>query len=786
MKNNHKNLDKFLKEIILNIHDIFFNINLSQVSVFLYNEQTKLCELRATTTVPCIDDYYGYKMGEGLVGWIAKKCEPLNIGNIKDSAELKKKGVNYVGRYWPKLKDDPCPYSYLGLPITNFCDKYEVRGVISLIASGVNQFETIDIILLKPFIEGLLNVLSIDDGDIPKSKNKIVQNFYLEDIKQIKYSLSQKRSDDKKSNLYALENKDRVVNDKSEEILRLFKIISKEVLKFVVSFSNAHNGIIRVLDNEGLLKTVTTINAPKAVENMSFTVADGSGCGEVLKTDEIFISENTHGDIRTEKFRNKYQSMSKDIRDYYDRIKSQAVVPMFLDKLLVGTISLHSEKLGFFSEKDRPTLSRFTDFSISTASSYEQIIKERDDEQEKQNRLIEKKLINCTYDDKDFEFIGINASMKHIHHSIDTYAPMETSLHLFGETGTGKEVLARLIHKHSKRKDKELVVLDLSTLSENTIESELFGHEAGAFTGALKGKKGFFEIADGSTLFLDEIANISEAIQKKLLRALEQGTFFRMGGTDTHHSDVRLITATNKDLNIEVREGRFREDLYYRIIPHRVVIPPLRDRKDDIAILSKYFIRQYKKKIDGSVSDISDEAIETLKKYTWPGNVRQLRRVLIDCAYPLANLRGETVLQKNDIIEVEKNGDINTGDVYSDEESEIDCIITLYLKNESPKKKEWEELVLKNIENFQDDLFNIKDDDLDAFFKSKVPERKKKFLQWLFHINYSAIKEDCLDTFKSILEYGIKIKNNNKEALSKELGITKPTLIKYLESVGLK
>ena len=787
MKNNkHQNLDEFLKDIILNIHDIFLNINLSQVSIFLYNEQTKLYELRATTTVPFIDDYHGYKPGEGLVGWIAKECEPLNIKNIKDSNELKKNGVNYVGRYWPKLKDDPCPYSYLGLPITNFCDKHEIQGVISLIASGINQFETIDIILLKPFIEGLINILSINDNDIPKCKDKIIQKLYLEDIKQIKYLLSQKNSVDRNANLYFPDNKDKFDNDKSEEILRLFRIISKEVLKFVVSFSNAHNGIIRVLDKEGVLKTVTTINAPKSVEDISFTVADGSGCGEVLKTDEIFISENTHGDVRTEKFRNRYKSMSKDIKEYYDRIKSQAVVPMFLDKLLVGTISLHSEKLGFFSEKDRPTLSRFTDFSISTASSYEQIIKERDDKQEKQNKLIEKKLINCTYDDNDYEFIGMNASIKHIHHSIDTYAPMETSLHLFGETGTGKEVLARLIHKHSKRKDKELIVLDLSTLSENTIESELFGYEAGAFTGALKTKKGFFEIADGSTLFLDEIANISEPIQKKLLRTLEQGTFFRMGGTDTIHSDVRLITATNKDLNKEIKDGRFREDLYYRIIPHRIVIPPLRDRIDDIAILSKYFIRQFKKKIDGSVSDISDEAIEILKKYTWPGNVRQLKRVLVDCAYPLANLRGDTVLQKNDILEVEKNGDINTGNAYTDEDTEIDCIIKLFLNNSFEKKKEWEELVLRNIENFQDDLFNIKDNDLEAFYKSKVPQKKKKFLHWLFYINYSAIKEDCRDIMKSILEYGIKIKNNNKEALSKDLGITKPTLIKYLETAGLK
>jgi len=786
MENNNQHLDKFLKEIILNIHDIFFNINLTQVSIFLYNKQTKLYELHATTTIPCVDDYHGYKPGEGLVGWIAQKCEPLNIGNIKNPTELEKKGVNYGGHYWPKIKNDPCPYSYLGLPITNFCDKHEIQGVISLIASGINQFKTIDIILLKPFIEGLINILSINDNDIPKRKDKIIQQLYLNEIKQIRYCSSPNNLENKNCNLSFPDQKDKFDNNKNEEVSRLFRAISKEVLKFLVSFLNAHNGIVRVLNKDGILNTVTTINAPKSVEDLSFIAADGSGCGEVLKTNEIFISDNTHGDIRTEKFRIKYEAMSKDIKEYYDKIKSQAVVPMFLDKLLVGTISLHSDKLGFFSEKDRPTLSRFTDFSISTASSYEQVIKERDDKQEKENKIIEKKLINCTYDDKEYEFIGINASMKHIHHSIDTYAPMDTSLHLFGETGTGKEVLARVIHKHSKRKDKKLVILDLTTLSENTIESELFGHEAGSFTGALKTKKGFFEIADKSTLFLDEIANISEPIQKKLLRALEQGTFFKMGGTDPKHSDVRLITATNKDLNEEVREGRFREDLYYRIIPHRIVIPPLRDRLDDIAILSKYFIRQYKKKIDGSVIDISDEAIDTLKKYTWPGNVRQLKRVLIDCAYPLANLRGETVLQKSDIIEVEKNGDINTGTIYSDEETEINCIITLFLHNTFEKKKEWEELVLKNIVNFQDDLFNIKDDDLDLFYKSKSPRKKKKFLHWLFHINYSAIKDDCRYTIKSILIYGIKIKNNNKEALSKDLGITKPTLIKYLASVGLK
>jgi two-component system response regulator HydG len=196
-----------------------------------------------------------------------------------------------------------------------------------------------------------------------------------------------------------------------------------------------------------------------------------------------------------------------------------------------------------------------------------------------------------------------------------------------GESGTGKELVAREIHAKSRRSQKPFVKVDCSALAEGVLESELFGHERGAFTGAIQRKPGRFELADGGTIFLDEIGEVPASVQLKLLRVLQDRCFERVGGTRTLNVDVRLISATNKNLADEIRQGRFREDLYYRLNIIPIHLPPLRERRDDIPLLIEHFLKRMARK-SGRRVKITPEAMVALQAYQWPGNIRELENLL--------------------------------------------------------------------------------------------------------------------------------------------------------------
>jgi len=232
--------------------------------------------------------------------------------------------------------------------------------------------------------------------------------------------------------------------------------------------------------------------------------------------------------------------------------------------------------------------------------------------------------------------IGSSPQMQNVFRLIAKCAPTSSTIMLTGESGTGKELIARAIHYNSLRKDKPFVAVDCNTLSENLLESELFGHVKGAFTGAVTNKQGLLEVADGGTLFLDEIGNVSLSTQAKLLRAIQERTFKSVGGTKTQTSDFRLITATNKDLKAMMADGRFREDLFYRINIFPIVLPPLRERRDDIPSLAFHFLRLFGEETGKKVTEFSEGAMGVLMNYDWPGNVRELENT-IQRAVILAN-----------------------------------------------------------------------------------------------------------------------------------------------------
>ena len=224
--------------------------------------------------------------------------------------------------------------------------------------------------------------------------------------------------------------------------------------------------------------------------------------------------------------------------------------------------------------------------------------------------------------------IGRSPAMQEIFATIERVAPTRATVLLAGESGVGKDLIARAIHFHSPRRDRPLVKINCSAIPENLMESELFGYEKGAFTGATNAKPGKFEQADTGTVFLDEIGDVPPAIQVKLLRILQEREFERLGSNLTRHIDVRVIAATNQDLRAALEQGTFREDLYYRLNVVPLNIPPLRERKQDIAFLANHFLRKLAPDSGQSVEAISDAAMEKLLAYHWPGNVRELENVI--------------------------------------------------------------------------------------------------------------------------------------------------------------
>ena len=224
--------------------------------------------------------------------------------------------------------------------------------------------------------------------------------------------------------------------------------------------------------------------------------------------------------------------------------------------------------------------------------------------------------------------VGESEQMKKIFDLVNTVAQTDTTVMIRGESGTGKELIAKAIHLNSKRKYFPIITVNCGALSETLLESELFGHEKGAFTGANWRHKGKFEMADGGTIFLDEIGAVSPKMQVELLRVIESKKFNRVGGNEIISSDFRVVAATNEPIENMVKEGRFREDLYYRLNVFSVNIPPLRERKKDIPILAEYFLKKFCATMNKNLRKISDKAMEFLCEYSWPGNVRELENAI--------------------------------------------------------------------------------------------------------------------------------------------------------------
>src|SRR5262249_22795241 len=329
-------------------------------------------------------------------------------------------------------------------------------------------------------------------------------------------------------------------------------------------------------------------------------------------------------------------------------IRSGCAIPLIVHNRAIGAISMVRLEHKPFTEEDARLLEQCAGqiaIAVQNALTYGEI-------EELKDRLAQEKLYLEDEIRSEFNFeeiIGQSSALRKVLQLVDTVAASDSTVLLLGETGTGKELIARAVHEHSRRKSRTFVKLNCAAIPTGLLESELFGHEKGAFTGAIQQKTGRLELADQGTLFLDEVGDIPVEIQPKLLRALQEREFERLGSTHTKKVNVRLVAATNRDLEKMIAAREFRSDLYYRLNVFPIRIPPLRERPEDIPLLVRYFAEKFARQMQKPIETVPADTMRRLQRWHWPGNVRELenlieRSVILSAGPALQVPLGETEL----------------------------------------------------------------------------------------------------------------------------------------------
>jgi formate hydrogenlyase transcriptional activator len=321
---------------------------------------------------------------------------------------------------------------------------------------------------------------------------------------------------------------------------------------------------------------------------------------------------------------------SEEIAAYPDAtgvVNSCCLLPLLSGERILGILSIGSSRENAFTEEDLAFLGQVANqvaLAVENAVAYGEISQLKD-RLARENIYLESEIRSELHFD---DIVGTSQALKRVLREIEIVAPTDSTVLIYGETGTGKELIARAVHNLSSRKSNTFVKLNCAAIPTGLLESELFGHERGAFTGAISQRVGRFELAHRGTIFLDEIGEIPLELQPKLLRVLQEREFERLGSTRTLRSDARLIAATNRDLKAMVEEQKFRSDLYYRLNVFPVEVPPLRERKEDIPLLVRHFVQQFSDRNNRVITSIRSETMEALVRYHWPGNIRELQNVI--------------------------------------------------------------------------------------------------------------------------------------------------------------
>jgi len=375
----------------------------------------------------------------------------------------------------------------------------------------------------------------------------------------------------------------------------------------------------------------------------------------------------------------------------------------------------------------------------------------------------------------DAELIrGINVALQ--------VAPTDISVFVYGESGTGKENIPKIIHQNSKRKHSNYVAVNCGAIPEGTIDSELFGHEKGAFTGAHESRKGYFEVADGGTIFLDEVAELPLSTQVRLLRVLESGEFMKVGSSKAQKTDVRIIAATNVNVQEALRKGKFREDLFYRLNTISIQIPALRKRKEDISLLFKKFTADFADKYNTPPIRLSDNAMEMLKNYPWPGNIRQLKNFVAQIS----------------VIEKERNISSETLENYMPHKTKDEKTPILFEGENSGELTE-REILYKVLFDMKKDLTELKKITFDLMQgEVKTHKTSEKVFDDLKDGNVTLIPnkktDDTIDVSqnlslfqqeKMLIERALEKHKGKRKYSAKELGISERTLYRKIKEFNL-
>ena len=406
--------------------------------------------------------------------------------------------------------------------------------------------------------------------------------------------------------------------------LDLEEVLSSAV-RAAVEATGAERGMVLLLDEHGAPR----ISADEGVDPETAQDAERISRGileQASRSGEPVITLDARMDPRF--------SDRESVRIY--GIRSVMCVPLRVRDRTIGMVYLdHRGAGGVFHPDDGPFYRALADqlaLAVENARLHEQL---------KQEVVHLREEVGAQY--RFDRILGKSKRMREVFRTLEQVIPTSVTVLLRGESGTGKELVARAIHYNGPRKEKRFVAQNCAALPESLLESELFGYRKGAFTGAAQDKKGLFEVADGGTLFLDEIVDMSPGLQSRLLRVLEEGCIRRLGETEPRPVDVRVISATNRDLEKELKEGRFRKDLYYRLNVVGIELPPLRERIEDIPLLAAHFLKRFSKEMDKPIQGFRRDAMDRLLTYPWPGNVRELEHMV----------ERAVVLGRGDVVRVE-------------------------------------------------------------------------------------------------------------------------------------
>jgi formate hydrogenlyase transcriptional activator len=400
------------------------------------------------------------------------------------------------------------------------------------------------------------------------------------------------------------------------DLRELFHVLA-ERLHLVVEFDYL-NLILHDPKRNVMRLHILETSRPTQVEAGLEIPIEWSAAGLVFETQEPLVIPDIEKEDRFPRVREIMQR---------EGIVSLVVLPLTFAQRRLGCLGFGRGDGTPYAESELEFMrqaARLVAVAVDNALAYEEIAALK-------NKLTKEKLYleeEIRSESNFEEIIGESPSLKKILKQVETVAPMESTVLLQGETGTGKELFARAIHNFSARRERTLVKINCAAIPTGLLESELFGHERGAFTGAIAQKLGRFELADGGTLFLDEVGDIPPELQPKLLRVLQEQEFERLGGTRTIHVNIRLVAATNRDLVQMVADRQFRSDLFYRLNVFPIQIPPLRQRREDIPVLVRYFAQKYARQMNKPIDSISAATMEALSYYRWPGNIRELENLI--------------------------------------------------------------------------------------------------------------------------------------------------------------